>query len=87
MITTKEIAELLAVLYSIDQDCFHIEDLKDYQNTNVRNALLGLNKNDYRMIGVFKTYTEADSYIKTFRIHLKKSKDSGIDHLINNAIQ
>lgn len=65
-------AHLSVALYSISQNCFHIEELHQYIELNIRNALHKVNKNDYRLIGVFNNDIEADEYIEAFRIKINK---------------
>lgn len=65
------IGSLKAVLYSVEQDAFHLETINEYLDINVRNAILRRNKNDYKLVGIFNTDIEADKYIETFRKHLK----------------
>lgn len=69
------ILELQAVLYSVSQDCFHIEPIEQYIQINVRNSLLKLNSSDYRLIGLFENPREADRYIRSFKnAFLKKTQ-------------
>lgn len=62
-----ETAHLSVVLYSLSQNCFHIEELHQYIEFNIRNALHKVNKNDYRLIGVFNSDIEAGEYIEIFK--------------------
>ena len=62
-----ETAHLSVALYSVSQNCFHIEELHQYVELNIRNALHKVNKNDYRLIGVFNNDIEAGEYIEVFR--------------------
>lgn len=63
----KEIALLTVALYSVSQDCFHIEKLHEYISLNIRNALHLLDNGGYKMIGIFNNDIEADKYIEVFR--------------------
>ena len=52
--------------YSIEQNCFHIEQLNDLLKINIE-AALSKKHNDYQMIGIFETYDEASDYIEKVR--------------------
>ena len=62
-----ETAHLSVALYSVSQNCFHIEELYQYIELNVRNSLHKVNKNDYRLIGIFNNDIEAGEYIEIFK--------------------
>lgn len=85
VIPSKEIAELIVALYSVSQDCFHVEQLKDYVFTNTRNSLMKHNKSDYRLIGIFEKELDAHDYIDIFRKTLEKADSLSIDRLINKS--
>jgi hypothetical protein len=55
----------IAVLYSVSQEVFHIESLSDYIAKNMRD-IYSSNYNDYKLIGVFNDYREADKFIDRF---------------------
>lgn len=74
LIPNKKIANLSVALYSVSQKCFHIELLHEYVAHNVTHALNDLNKEDYRLIGIFENDVEAGEYIDTFRQFLIKEK-------------
>lgn len=65
-------AHLSAALYSVSQNCFHIEELHEYIGLNIKNALHYFNKSDYRLIGVFNSDVEAADYIDVFRKTINK---------------
>lgn len=64
---SKELGNLTSVLYSVSQDCFHIESLFKYVENNIHHGLLKLGKNDYRLIGVCTNDMDADGYIEHFK--------------------
>jgi len=68
----KEIAKLIAALYSVSQDCFHIEQLNEYVENNITHSMRKLNKNDYRLIGVFETELQANDYIEVLKKYQKE---------------
>lgn len=55
----------IAVLYSVSQEVFHVESLSDYIAKNMRD-IYSSNYNDYKLIGVFNDYREADKFIDRF---------------------
>ncbi len=63
--------EIKAVLYSESQGCFHLESLQEYILSNLRDIEFG-KSSDYKLIGVFKTYEEADAYIKRIEKQLQQ---------------
>ena len=75
--------EIKAVLYSVSQDCFHLETLEDYIKKNSEDCLAG-KSSDYRLIGVFDSeneadaFMEADTFIDRFRTWLKIIKETDI---------
>lgn len=69
---TKEMAILTAVLYSVSQNCFHIEKLHEYVEKNIQHAMHKLNKSDWKLIGVFNNDMEAHEYIETFKRYQKE---------------
>lgn len=84
---TREIGRLVVALYSVSQDCFHVEQLCEYIESNIKSGLLRLNKNDYKLIGIFNSDIEAGDYIETFKSFLKIADTSSVDTLINNALK
>lgn len=64
---TNEILNLTAVLYSVSQDCYHIEKIQDYLKQNITVAMNGIKKSDYSLIGIFKSDVEGDRYIEMFK--------------------
>lgn len=67
----KELANLTAVLFSVSQQAFHIEPLRDYVEENIKCSMIK-GKDDYRLIAICDTDTEADIYIKEFRYYLEQ---------------
>lgn len=72
MFVSKEVSLLIVALYSVEQDCFHIEELHQYIHTNVISCLMKFEEAGYRMIGIFNSDLEADAYIEVFKKYLKK---------------
>ena len=68
----QSVSKLTAVLYSVSQDCFHLEEIQDYININVRNALHKVNKNDYRLIGIFENDVKGGEYIEQIRKYFEQ---------------
>lgn len=62
--------QIKAVLYSVSQECFHLETLEDYIKKNSENCLTG-KSSDYKLIGVFEKDEEADRFINRFGDWLK----------------
>lgn len=60
----------IAVLYSFEQSCFHIESLQSYILSNVESSLRRV-VNQFRLIAVVDTDTQADSTIKDYKENLK----------------
>ena len=85
-IASKEIGYKTAVLYSADQDCFHLETVYDYINLNVRRCLVQAKCNEYRLICICNSDIEGDAFIEKFRKMQKQLKDKTLDDLINNAL-
>ncbi len=86
---SPEIAHLTAALYSISQDCFHIEPLQDYVKLNLSDAFIKSSKGDYRLVGIFNSDTDADAYIDECRNNmklLKEKQDKNISNLIDDAL-
>ncbi len=52
--------------YSIEQNCFHIEQLTDLIKVGQNSAIHKI-PNDYQLIGVFETHTEAHEFIEKSR--------------------
>jgi hypothetical protein len=54
---------LIAVLYSKEQKCWHIESLNEYMESNIR-FLLGIQKvQQYKLVIVFDEYKDASKFI------------------------
>ena len=75
MFVSVKVSNLTVALYSVEQDCFHIEKLHEYIHTNVTTSFMGSREAGYKMIGIFNNDIEADTYIETFKSFLKKSND------------
>ena len=72
--STKKISNLFSVLYSESQNCFHIERLSDTIVHNLKYIFVEERKSDYRLVGVFNNYIEADEYIKQLRKQIEEIK-------------
>jgi len=82
-----ETGKLVAVLYSLSQDCFHLETVQDYLKTNIQNGLMKRNKNDYRLIGITNSDVEGDTLIIEFQKAQSKFSDYTRDSLINDCFK
>jgi len=82
-----ETGKLVAVLYSLSQDCFHLETINDYLKTNIQNGLMKRNKNDYRLIGITNSDVEGDTLIQEFQKAQSKFLDYTRDSLINDCFK
>lgn len=62
-----------AVLYSIQQDCFHIETMGEYLDNNTR-RILKKEKDfaSFHPIGLFDNYEDASEFIQQFQKLLNK---------------
>ncbi len=76
---TKEVA-----LYSINQNCFHIEPLYKYLESNIKNAICQDESEDYMVIGVFDTGIEAHEFIEAFRKYLNNDAVFQAKQIIKN---
>lgn len=73
-----EIQKYIVVLYSHEQDCFHIEDFIEYVKENFKEAMFSNFFNGYQIIGLVKSDIEANEYIEHFK-KLKQNKDERIN--------
>ena len=62
----------IAVLYSIQQQCTHIETLREYIMTNIE-LIFSKNEPVYFLIGVVDTHEEANELCKTAWKNFNKS--------------
>ena len=62
---------LSAALFSVGQQAFHIEPLKEHVKQNVMNSVQG-GTNDFRLIGIFENDLDAHDYIESFKESLKR---------------
>lgn len=69
-IPNKQLANLSVALYSVSQDCFHIETLSDYIVSNLRKSYMKYEGDCYRLIGIFNSDVEAGDYIEIVRQQL-----------------
>ncbi len=60
------INDLFVAEYSASQDSFHTDLLRDVLQMNLENALRK-RSNDYEMLGIFETATEANEFIRLLR--------------------
>lgn len=73
ILPSVEIQKYIVVLYSHEQDCYHIEDFIEYVKENFKEAMFTESFNGYQMIGLVKSDEEANEYIEHFK-ELKKTK-------------
>ena len=64
---TEEILKMTAVLYSVSQDCFHLETVREYLNDNILKSAQDVRSSDYFIIGIAENDTKGDEYIKMFK--------------------
>lgn len=83
----QETGQLVAVLYSVSQDCFHLETVNDYIKTNIQDGLVKHNKNDYRLIGIANSDMQGDTLIEEFKKAQKKFSDYTRNDLINDCFK
>ena len=67
------IQDYIVVEYSISQNCFHIEPLSQLLEINKANAVKK-KINDYQIIGIFKTKTEAQIFIVGMEALIKQKQ-------------
>jgi sulfur relay (sulfurtransferase) DsrF/TusC family protein len=66
---------LIAVLYSKEQKCWHIETLMEYLLSNQRFLLDVTKVQQYRLVCLFNTIDEADIFIDKNRDMFRKVVD------------
>lgn len=69
---TKEILKMTAVLYSVSQDCFHLETMQEFLNDNILKSAQGVICNDYVLIGIAENDVKGGEYIEIFKTINKK---------------
>ena len=62
----KQEAKLVAVLYSFEQEFFHIEYLDEYTDSNVR-ATINKKDHQYRMIALVNSFDDAIKVINNYK--------------------
>jgi len=73
-IVDEKIGVKSVALYSLSQNCFHIETLIEYINSNLKYLLVTKRKSDWVLIGVFDNNLEAHDYIEIVRAKIKEVK-------------
>jgi hypothetical protein len=58
--------EIIAVLYSFEQKCFHVETLHDYIKSNVH-ATIRRKDHQYRLIAIAKDYEDAHEICEQYK--------------------
>ncbi len=71
-IIPDEMAKMSVALFSESQNCFHIEELRQYIEITVRDAIHKKGDNDYMLIGIFNNDEEASEFIALIRDTQKK---------------
>lgn len=62
------------VEYSVRQDCFHIAELEETLNNNLRTSVQQIDI-DYRILGIYNTYQEAQGAADGFRKMVEQCKE------------
>ncbi len=86
-ISSKEIGNKTAVLYSVSQDCFHLETVFDYITSNIKTSVIKSKGGDYRLICICDSDIAGDAFIEKFKSIQKKFDDYNLDALINKALK
>ncbi len=60
----------IAVLYSFEQSCFHIESLQEYIVSNVESSLMRV-ANQFRLVAIVDNDEQADQVINDYKENLK----------------
>lgn len=64
---TKDILGMTAVLYSVSQDCFHLETIMEHLNDNIIKTSTKANCSDYVIIGIAENDVKGGEYIELFK--------------------
>ena len=67
-----------SVEYSISQDCFHVDDLKNVLNINLNDMFLENENTDYKIIAIFDTQDEACKYANKCKRKLEEMRNENI---------
>jgi hypothetical protein len=60
------IMDAVAVLYSFEQGCFHLETMKEYIQSNLR-ATMDKKDHQYRLIAIAEDWKEGHTICEQFR--------------------
>ncbi len=72
-----EKARKWSVEYSISQDCFHVDDLDNVMQKNLRRVFEGVDA-DYKIIAIFDTQDDACEYASNLRKKLEDLNGNNI---------
>lgn len=75
IVPTAEIANMTAVLYSAEQDCYHLEPMQEYLKNNIQHALCKEAYNSYQLISIAKDDLTGNDIVAQFRIHQANFKN------------
>jgi hypothetical protein len=65
---------LFVVEYSLSQRAFNVATLEDIIRTNIRMIVQHHRSNDYLVVGVARTHSEANDIVNLFRSYLEKGE-------------
>lgn len=72
LVIPDNVRKLTAILYSVEQDCFHLETISDYVTNNIKRCMIKQKCNEYRLIGVCENDVDGDNLIEEFKKVQKK---------------
>jgi len=70
----KEIGGKSVALYSVTQNCFHIEQVRDYIITNFQTLTIKTIEDDWALIGIFDSDLQAHDFIEEIRKNIPNKK-------------
>ena len=77
--------EKTALLYSFEQNCFHIESLKEYLLSNMKYSITYKSYQGFQLIGIFDSGLDANQWTENyFDWHKREFKPFKIGTLLNN---
>jgi len=79
------IPNLIALEYSVSQNCFHIQTLKETIQENMMNAF-NRGNNDYVLLAVFENELDAHDFSEKFRAAMDEQNRKDVNKLINDIL-